>query len=182
MTEQEMWDAVQRCDADYDGVFFYAVRTTGIFCRPSCRSKPPRPENVCYFQTAEQARRAGFRPCKRCRSDLLDYRPMREIAEETRQRIEEAVKRSGAVRLDCIGLTPRRLTDVFRETYGVTPREYAAGLRLQAAKQKLAETEEPVIDIAYDTGFSSLSTFNRFFKRQTGQTPTGYRRTWREHT
>ena len=84
MTEQEMWEAVQRSDASYDGLFFYAVKTTGIFCRPSCKSKPPKRENLCYFASGEEARAAGFRPCKRCRSDLLEYQPMREIAAEIR--------------------------------------------------------------------------------------------------
>ena len=61
MTEPEMWEAVQRSDASYDGLFFYAVKTTGIFCRPSCKSKPPKRENLCYFASGEEARAAGFR-------------------------------------------------------------------------------------------------------------------------
>ena len=65
MTEPEMWEAVQRSDASYDGLFFYAVKTTGIFCRPSCKSKPPKRENLCYFASGEEARAAGFRPCTR---------------------------------------------------------------------------------------------------------------------
>ena len=90
MTEPEMWEAVQRSDASYDGLFFYAVKTTGIFCRPSCKSKPPKRENLCYFASGEEARAAGFRPCKRCRSDLLEYQPMREIAAEIKARLDKA--------------------------------------------------------------------------------------------
>ena len=140
MTEPEMWEAVQRSDASYDGLFFYAVKTTGIFCRPSCKSKPPKRENLCYFASGEEARAAGFRPCKRCRSDLLEYQPMREIE------------------------------------YGVTPKKYADSLRLRTAKEMLAGSPEKVIDVAYQAGFSSLAAFNRFFKQQTGQTPTAYRK------
>ena len=171
MTEQEMWEAVLHSDASYDGLFFYAVKTTGIFCRPSCKSKPPKRENTLYFASSDQARGAGFRPCKRCRSDLLEYQPMRKIAAEIKTRLDEAVS------LDGVGLTPRRITDIFKQEYGVTPKEYADSLRLRAAKEMLAQTQEKVIDVAYQAGFSSLSAFNRFFKQHTGQTPTEYRKT-----
>ena len=170
MTEQEMWQAVQRSDASYDGLFFYAVKTTGIFCRPSCKSKPPKRKNLCYFASGEQARAAGFRPCKRCRSDLLEYQPMRSLAAEVKARLDQAAS------LDDVGLTPRRRTDVFKQEYGVTPKEYADSRRLRAAKEILSETQEKVIDVAYQAGFSSLAAFNRFFKHQTGQTPTEYRK------
>ena len=169
MTEQGMWEAVKHSDASYDGLFFYAVKTTGIFCRPSCRSKLPKREHVRYFASAEQARAAGFRPCKRCRSDLLEYQPMRDIAWEVKQKLDAADSWKE------IGLTPRRLTDIFKQVYGMTPKEYTDARRLRAAEELLEGTEEKVIDIAYGTGFSSLSSFNRFFKKQTGKTPTEYR-------
>lgn len=91
MTKDEMWNAVCNSDENYDGLFFYAVKTTGIFCRPSCKSKIPKKENICYFTSAEDAEKAGFRPCKRCRSDLLAYEPMSEIAVEVKQKLQEAV-------------------------------------------------------------------------------------------
>ena len=170
MTEQEMWEAVQSSDASYDGLFFYAVKTTCIFCRPSCKSKTPKRENLCYFSSGEEARAAGFRPCKRCRSDLLEYQPMREIAAEIKALLDKAAP------LGDIGLTPRRMADIFKQEYGVTPKEYADALRLQVSKRMLTETHEKVIEVAYQVGFSSLATFNRFFKQQTGQTPTEYRK------
>lgn len=170
MTENEMWEAVQRSDESYDGLFFYAVKTTGIFCRPSCRSKPPKRENLCYFASGEEARAAGFRPCKRCRSDLLEYQPMRDIAAEIKARLDKAAS------LADVGLTPRRMTDIFKQEYGVTPKAYADTRRLHTSKQLLAGTQEKVIDVAAQSGFSSLATFNRFFKQQTGQTPTQYRK------
>lgn len=174
MTEREMWEAVRRSDESYDGLFFYAVKTTGIFCRPSCKSKAPKRENLCYFTSGEAARVAGFRPCKRCRSDLLEYQPMRQIASEIKTRLDRAAP------LDDVGLTPRRMTDIFKGEYGVTPKEYADALRLRAAEEMLEKTRERVIDVAYQAGFSSLAAFNRFFKQQTGQTPTAYRKEHQE--
>ena len=95
---------------------------------------------------------------------------MREIAAEIKTRLDKAAS------LDDVGLTPRRMTDIFKQEYGVTPKEYADLIRLRTAKEMLAQTQEKIIDVAYQTGFSSLAAFNRFFKRQTGQTPTQYRK------
>ena len=95
---------------------------------------------------------------------------MREIATEIRRKLDRMES------LDDIGLTARRMTDIFKQEYGVTPKEYADSFRLRRAKKMLEQTQEKVIDVAYQTGFSSLSAFNRFFKQQTGQTPTDYRK------
>lgn len=178
MTEQEMWNAAKTNDASYDGLFFYGVKTTGIYCRPSCKSKVPKRENVCFFASAQDARAAGFRPCKRCRSDLMDYQPMQDIAAKVKQKIDETFKSQEKLyeQLQNTGLTIRRLTDIFKDEYGVTPKEYVDSLRLQEAKCLLKNGDEKIIDIAYSTGFSSVSAFNRFFKAQTGNTPTQYRR------
>ena len=176
MTEQEMWNAVQNSDENYDGLFFYGVKTTGIFCRPSCKSKIPKKENICYFQSAEQARKAGFRPCKRCRSDLLEYKPMHNIATEIKQKLNNAVATNSQLSLEEIGLTSRRLTEIFKQEYGITIKEYSDFLRLSLAKAMLSNTDKKVIDIAYESGFSSISSFNRFFKKKTGITPTEYRK------
>lgn len=169
-----MWDAVCRDDPAYDGQFFYAVETTGIFCRPSCKSKPPKRQNVRFFQTAEQALRAGFRPCKRCRSDLPCYRPMADLARVAREQLDRTREDPERL-LPSLGLTRRRLSDIFQAEYGMTLKTYTDAGRLETAKRLLDETEDRVSDIAYASGFSSLSTFNRTFKRRTGLTPSGYR-------
>lgn len=177
MTEQEMWEAVIQNDSSCDGAFFYAVKTTGIYCRPSCKSKPPRRENICFFRTAQEARAAGFRPCKRCRSDLPDYRPMKETAEMIKETMDHAFTGQKTCNrgLREIGLSQRRLVDVFKAEYGMTPKAYFDSLRLNAARQLLLDTDAKVIDIAYQTGFESLAAFYSFFKKKTGKTPNQYR-------
>ncbi len=176
MTEQEMWEAVQHCDANYDGLFFYAVKTTRIFCRPSCKSKLPKRENLCYFKTAKEAEQAGFHPCKRCHSDLLDYQPMRDIAAEIKEKIDNAGRLRPKTLSEHVGLSLRRVTDIFKHAYGMTPKEYADVLRLHTAQTLIVHTDKKIIDIAYLIGFSNLTAFNRFFKKQTGQSPTAYRK------
>lgn len=178
MTDEEMWKAVLHNDASYDGVFFYGVKTTGIYCRPSCKSKAPKRENVCFFATSEEARKAGFRPCKRCRSDLLDYEPMKQLAEDVKQKIEAFYREQSALyhELGEVGVTGRRLTDVFRDVYGMTPKAYMDKLRLQEAKHLLPATDKKIIDIAYAVGFGSLSAFYRFFQKELSLTPSAYRR------
>ena len=81
LTDNEMWKAVTSCDAALDEQFFYAVKTTGIYCRPSCKSRAPLRENVLYFETGEDACHAGFRPCKRCRPRglILQQVPLRKL-------------------------------------------------------------------------------------------------------
>lgn len=178
MTADEMWRAVCENDSAFDGVFFYAVNSTGIFCRPSCKSKKPKRGNVRFFESAAQARAAGFRPCKRCRSDLADYQPMHETAEKARLLIEASFAggRDCALGLRQLGVSRHRLAEIFLAVYGVTPSAYAAGLRLKTARRLLADTGTSIIEIAYAAGFGGLSSFYRFFKGRTGLSPAAYRK------
>lgn len=112
MTESEKLRAVLECDGAYDGRFFYAVRSTGIYCRPSCKSRPPRPENIEYFDTVAEAEAAGYRPCKRCRPDVPDYDPDAGCT---------ATEAASAV-----GMGSAAFSAFFRRQTGVTPREYAS--------------------------------------------------------
>ncbi len=178
MTEDEMYDIIVHNDENYDGIFFYAVKSTGIYCRPSCASKPPKRENVEFFPTGEQARRAGYRPCKRCRSDLLSYKPMEEIAKEVKQHLEAVTgsEMSWNESLQSIGMSEHRAVAVFKETYGMTPKAYTDRLRLEKAKDLLVHSEYKIIDIAHMVGFQSIATFNRFFKQETHVSPSEYRK------
>lgn len=182
MTQGEMWKAVSENDASYDGLFFYAVKSTGIYCRPSCKSKIPKCENVCFFDTAEQARSAGFRPCKRCRSDLLEYEPIKEITEKAKRLMDEAFHKKWELNQELrhLGVSQRRIAEIFKDEYGVTLSEYVGNLRLSEAKQLLSDTDDAIIDIAYSIGFGGLSSFYRFFKNSMGRSPAAYRKEHRK--
>lgn len=171
MTEQEKWTAVIENDTAFDGRFFYGVRTTKIFCRPSCPSKVPRRENVVFFDTAEQASAAGFRPCKRCRPDLIGYAPVQDAAEQVRALLD-----AGQDAFSGLGVTRRRASEIFRWHYGVSPRDYRQRVRLEQARALLTRTQMPIVDVADAVGFESLSAFYRFFRAQTGLPPAAYRK------
>jgi AraC family transcriptional regulator of adaptative response / methylphosphotriester-DNA alkyltransferase methyltransferase len=176
-TDDEMWKATVDCDAGYDGKFFYAVKTVGVYCRPSCKSRTPLRRNVRYFETPREAEKAGFRPCKRCRPDLADYAPVLEIIRHTKELIDNYYHRRErlAEKMKQIGVTARHLAVIFKQEYGITPIQYSNQLRAAYAQKMLGETGASIIDIAGDIGFESLSAFYSFFRKHTGTTPKEYR-------
>ena len=175
--ENTMWEATIECDNEYDGKFFYAVKTVGVYCRPSCKSRTPLRKNVRFFETNENAEKAGFRPCKRCRPDLPDYAPMLELAEKTKRLIDGYFheRERLATEMKRLGISANHLSTVFKQHYGLSPLGYFNQKRFEYAKKLLAETDQPIIDVAGEIGFDSLSAFYAFFKRHTGITPKNYR-------
>ncbi|MPM97368.1 Bifunctional transcriptional activator/DNA repair enzyme Ada [bioreactor metagenome] len=161
-----------------DGLFYYAVKSTGIFCRPSCKSKTPVRENVVFFDCCEDARVAGFRPCKRCRPDLATYQPIADVARQTKSILAQyyAQRQQLAAEMQKLGVSKRRIGQIFKAHYGVSLSAYVNNLKLQAAMQQLQESALPVIDIAYSIGFESLSAFFAFFRKNTGMTPNEFRK------
>ncbi len=182
-TDDAMWNAVVGCDKSWDGRFFYAVATVGVYCRPSCKSRTPLRKNVRYFASGEAAQAAGFRPCKRCRPDLPEHSPDQDGARRIKELLEkhflERQALAAAMRLS--GFTPNHSAAVFKRQYGMTPLAYLNRLRAERAKRLLAETDMPIVDLAADVGFAGLSAFYRFFKKQTGTTPKDYRASVRAH-
>ncbi len=178
ITFAEMYDAVISNDESYDNLFFYAVKSTGIYCRPSCKSKAPKAENIDFFKTADEAIKAGYRPCKRCRSDLLSYQPMKDIAERLKTLIDNMFSEVEVLNaeIDRLGLSRKRMTEVFKEQYGLTPSGYINDLRYKEALRLLECTNNEVIDIAYSIGFGSLSAFYKFFKERASMSPAAYRK------
>jgi len=172
------WDAVAARDRVMDGVFFYAVLSTGVYCRPGCPSKRPRRENVVFFRAREAAERAGFRPCKRCKPDLIDRRdPSAQLIEKVCRYIDthpddpvtlEALGRA-------LGASPFYLQRTFKALTGITPRAYADSRRLHSLKAGLREGHS-VTRSLYDAGYGSSSRLYERASAHLGMTPARYRK------
>lgn len=164
----EMLRAFQNKDAGYDGVFFTAVRTTGIFCRPSCAARP-KPENIEFFATIREALFAGYRPCKRCRPLESGGAPPKWVAELMR-RVEEAPARKlSPAEWDKLDASPARARRWFREHLGMTFVEWSRGRRLSGAFTLLREGK-PVDDAIWENGYSP-SGFRDAFGKTFGSAP-----------
>jgi len=169
-------------DARFDGRFFIAVSTTGIFCRPVCPATLPQERHVRYFESAVAASSAGFRPCLRCRPDSAPDSPAWLGTQTTLTRairlIDGGALQDGDVASLCerLGIGERYLRQLFQRRFGVSPKAYSLYRQCLFAKKLLHETTLPVIDVAHASGFSSLRRFNDAFKRQMLLTPTDIRR------
>ncbi|SDH86291.1 bifunctional transcriptional activator/DNA repair enzyme AdaA [Alteribacillus bidgolensis] len=174
----EMVTIANSCDPSYDGVFFYAVKTTGIFCRPSCKSKNPNKENITFFQTPEDAKRAGFRPCKRCQPDTKNFDPKLAIINDTKAYIHSHYKEGLTLTKIAlhIGISPYYLARLFKTHTSKTLHSYLQHIRVNKAVHLLKTTELSVTDICYEVGFQNSSSFYHAFRKKTKQTPQQYRR------
>ena len=161
----------------FDGAFFFAVSTTGVYCRPSCASRPAKRENVSFFATAEAAERAGYRACKRCRPDKLGAPdPQVEAVRRACERIASAEEAPSLADLAAsAGLSPFHFHRVFKKVTGVTPKAYAAAEQARRAADGL-RTAETVTEAIYDAGFNSSSRFYETATARLGMTPTAVRR------
>lgn len=166
----EMRRAFLSGDASYDGVFFTGVRTTGIFCRPSCTARKPRPENVEFFATPGEASASGYRPCKRCRPLEADGRPPAWV-EKLLARVEaDPGLRLKAADLREAGVDPARARRWFLGHYGMTFQAFCRARRLAQAFRSIQEGS-PVTSVAMDSGFESESGFRAAFARHFGGSP-----------
>lgn len=172
------WDAVMGRDRALDGVFFYAVRTTGVYCRPSCPSRRPRPENVVFFRTRHGAERAGFRPCKRCKPEsTASGNANSELVEKVCRYIDTHPDSPATLEAlsSAIGLSPFHLHRSFKALTGITPRAYADSRRLESLKNGLREGHS-VTRSLYDAGYGSSSRLYERASSQLGMTPSRYRK------
>ncbi len=170
--------AVARRDRAADGLFVYAVRTTGVYCRPSCAARPARPENVSFHPTCAAAEAAGFRPCRRCRPNeaSLAERQAEAVARACR-RIEAAETPPALADLAAAaGLSTYHFHRVFKQVTGVTPRAYGAARRAARAADGLRQEDKTVTDAIYEAGYGAASRFYDAAPERLGMTPTAYRR------
>lgn len=174
ITEAEMHDAVRRRDPAYEGRFVYAVVTTGVYCRPSCAARPARPENLRFFADAAAAAAAGFRPCKRCRPHDGGSR-LAEVVDAARYIDAHSTERLTLTHLAArAGLSPSRFQRAFKAAFGVSPKAYQDGVRMQALKSAL-KSDENVTGAIYTAGFGSTSRLYDVPARNLGMTPGTYR-------
>jgi AraC family transcriptional regulator, regulatory protein of adaptative response / methylated-DNA-[protein]-cysteine methyltransferase len=166
----EMERAFMASDAGYDGIFYTGVRTTGIFCRPSCRARKPLPSNVEFFGSIREALFAGYRPCRRCEpavpaGSTPDWarRLLHAVEAEPERRLRDAD-------LHQFGVEPARARRFFLEHYGMTFQAYCRGRRLSGALRQLREGE-PLDDVALGTGWESHSGFRDAFTKTFGVSP-----------
>jgi AraC family transcriptional regulator, regulatory protein of adaptative response / methylated-DNA-[protein]-cysteine methyltransferase len=170
LTEREMRRAFFGADATYDGIFVTGVRTTGVFCRPSCSARKPKPENVEFYESARDALFAGFRPCKRCRPLEANGKPAAWVARLLARVERDASERLPASELRRMGIDPARARRYFLKTYGMTFQAYCRAARLHRAFQRIKEGEK-VHAVAADSGYESESGFRAAFEKQFGTAP-----------
>ncbi|WP_337913907.1 bifunctional transcriptional activator/DNA repair enzyme AdaA [Cohnella zeiphila] len=174
---QSVYDAILRRDTCYDGRYYVGITSTGIFCRPSCRSRIPKRQNVKVFGSIEEARQAGFRACKRCQPDNpSQHGPDAEMVQRIRGFIQNRYSESltlgemGAA----LNLSPFHLHRVYKRMTGITPARELLHTRMEAAKHLLVQKDRTIADIAAAVRYRSVSHFSVVFQRTIGCTPSEY--------
>ncbi len=176
------YEALVSRDRRFDGHFFVGVKTTGVYCRPICPARTPKPKNCNFYRAAAEAEQAGFRPCKRCRPETAPASPAWLGTAATTRRalrlIAEGALNEGSVAAlaNRLGVGERHLRRLFDCHIGASPQQVAATQRLHLALQLLVQTALPMPEIAAGAGYASLRRFNATFKQAYGAPPTDIRR------
>ena len=176
LSDQARWAAVVARDKAFDGKFYTAVATTGIYCRPSCPARRPRRENVHFYATCAEAEAAGFRPCKRCKPDAPST-PSEHAARIARacRLIEQAEETPKLAALAAtVGLSPYHFHRVFKAATGVTPKAYATAHRHKRMRTNLQRSQS-VTHAIYESGFNSSGRFYADSSQALGMTPSAFR-------
>jgi AraC family transcriptional regulator of adaptative response/methylated-DNA-[protein]-cysteine methyltransferase len=167
------WNAFERRDRSWDGRVIGAVTTTGIYCKPSCPARRPKREHVEFFASGAEARAAGYRACLRCKPDEVG-RDREAVAKAVRQ-IERAEEAPSLAELAAaVGYAPHHFQRIFKRDLGVSPAEYARGLRMKRAQGALKENGR-VTDAIYEAGYAGPSSFYSDAKERLGMTPSAWR-------
>jgi len=175
-SDVERWQAVVGRDRRADGHFYYSVRTTGVYCRPSCAARGARRENVRFHRTALEAERAGFRPCKRCRpgEPALSEVRAEKVATACRLIAEAEEPPSLAALAEAAGMSRFHFHRVFKAATGVTPKAFAAAQRAERVRKELRDGTS-VTDAIYGAGFNSSGRFYETYARLLGMKPKSFR-------
>lgn len=175
-TDEQRWSAVRRRDAKAVGTFYYAVRTTGVYCRPNCPSRLALRENISFHATREDAEQAGFRPCRRCRPDEAPPEAMRAAVIATACRLIETAEELPT--LDALatraGLSRFHFHRIFKAITGLTPKAYADAFRARRLRSSLPRSRS-VTEAIFDAGFNSTGRFYARSSELLGMTPKSFR-------
>ena len=174
------WAAFMRRDRSWDGRVIGAVSTTGVYCKPSCPARRPKRENVTFFATGEEARAAGYRACLRCKPDEVG-RDREAVAQAVKliEAAEESLTLNDVA--EAVGYAPHHFQRIFKRDLGVSPAEYARGLRNRRTEAAL-KANGRVTDAVYDAGYSGPSSFYSDAKERLGMTPSAWRNGGRGET
>jgi AraC family transcriptional regulator of adaptative response/methylated-DNA-[protein]-cysteine methyltransferase len=175
-TGDPRWAAVVARSSEADGSFYYSVKSTGVYCRPSCAARLARPENIAFYASPEEAEAAGFRPCKRCKPDQpsLLVQHAAKVTEACRLIEESEATPSLAELAAHVGVSTYHFHRMFKQTTGLTPRKYAAAQREQRLRSGLGRSNT-VTEAIFDAGYSSNGRFYEKSDEVLGMTPTAYR-------
>ena len=176
MDTEVYWRAVTTNDARFDGAFYLGVKTTGIYCKPSCRARTPKRENVAFYSTPDAAERSGFRACLRCRPQSVgEVEPRIAVI----IRACELLESDTAYPLDDLAaelsISPYHLQRSFKEIIGISPKKYAEAKRMERFKEGLREGGD-VTAAMYDAGFGSSSRLYESVGEKMGMTPAAYKK------
>ncbi len=174
-TESVYWNAVENRDSAYDGVFVYAVKTTGIYCRPTCASRRAHRENVEFFASAVEAEGAGYRACRRCQPDE-EKDAVRALIERVCRRLDDAGDHLPTLTELAaeFHVSPYHLQRTFKRIVGVSPRQYADSHRRERVKAEL-RADQTITQAVYEAGYGGSSAFYREAGAVLGMTPIRYR-------
>ncbi|QPN44772.1 MULTISPECIES: bifunctional DNA-binding transcriptional regulator/O6-methylguanine-DNA methyltransferase Ada [Pseudomonas] len=174
-TDEQRWQAVYTRDAAAAGHFVYAVRTTGIYCQPGCKSRMAKRENVEFFTAAAAAQAAGYRPCRRCQAKPSSIRRCELVARACRL-LETPDNPPGLGQLGAqLGVSPYHLHRLFKAATGLTPKAYATAFRARRLRERLGEGKTSVTDAIFDAGYNSNSRFYESADQRLGMRPRQYR-------
>ncbi|QDQ02142.1 methylphosphotriester-DNA--protein-cysteine methyltransferase family protein [Lysinibacillus fusiformis] len=176
LTFDEMWDKIMACDRTYDGQFYTTVKTTKIYCRPSCKSRKPKKINVDFYDDIVAVERAGFRACKRCQPEV-EHSPHTQLIKNVTSFLIKEYKQQLTLQdiANNVGISPFYLERLFKQETAETPRRYLEKIRIDKATHLLKSTDRTTLAICYDVGFHSPSNFYKVFRRLNKCSPTEYR-------
>ncbi|WP_174819862.1 bifunctional transcriptional activator/DNA repair enzyme AdaA [Paenibacillus koleovorans] len=175
---QRVYETILSRETKLDGRYYVGIKTTGIYCRPSCRSRTPKPENVTIYGSIEAAQQAGYRACKRCRPDVPGANgPDAALAAQARELLRSRYAEPWTLPAIAgeLRLSPFHLQRVFKRSTGTTPAKELLHIRMDRAKQLLAATDDPIANIASAVGIKGASHFSSLFQQTYGLTPHEYR-------